>query len=905
MLVSFHIDYWTKWGEKLGIVSCCTGTKEEASDQLTNMTTTDGIRWSLEMDISVSTSTENQLSYYYCVCDEQNQILRKEWQGTTRRIYLPKRESASVRMVDSWKDLPAQHPFFSTAFTQSLLAQNSNDKRLGRPKEIRRSVQLRLDAPTVSDNYDIYITGNQKNLGNWEPANGQQLVRLEAPEYVASLNANEWQYPVEYKFILRNKISKEFGPWEANNNHELSDPKLGKEETAIYHLGTINFEIPLWKGAGVAIPVFSLQSSNSCGVGDFGDLASMVDWTAKTHQKVLQILPVNDTTMTHTWTDSYPYNSISIYAFHPMYVDINQLPAIKNTAMMTEFETERQQLNALKEVDYEAVNTLKWKYYKLSFAQDGRRIMGTTKFKEWFLENEEWLKPYAVFSSLRDKYQTADFTKWPKYRVYNPVDIDHLCDDKKHGFNVEISSYYYIQFHLHTQLLKAKDYAHKKGVILKGDIPIGISRNSVEAWSEPYYFNLDGQAGAPPDDFSVLGQNWGFPTYNWDRMAQDNYAWWRKRFQKMATYFDAYRIDHILGFFRIWQIPMHSVHGLLGQFVPSLPMTREEIESYGLSFEEHFFLTPYIHENFLYQIFGSHIDRVRTEFLDTTATFEVYQMKPEFDTQRKVKDYFEGKTDEDSVWIREGLYSLISNVLFIRDVHDANRFHPRIAVQNDFIYHSLSDEKKAAFNRLYNHYYYHRHNDFWYKQAMNKLPILTESTNMLVCGEDLGMIPDCVPAVMDTLQILSLEIQRMPKNPKLEFGRLLEYPYRSVCTFSTHDMSTLRMWWQEDAESTQKYYNSQMGHWGDAPKEASPEICYDVVRNQLFSQSMLCIMSFQDWLSINGHWRLSDASKERINVPANPKHYWRYRMHLTIEELLMADELNTAIAHVIDESGRN
>lgn len=905
MLVSFHIDYWTKWGEKLCIVSFHTNKKGKASDQLTSMTTIDGIHWSLKMDIKTSNSSENQLSYYYCICDEQNNILRKEWQGTTRHLYLLTQEKASVRMMDSWKDLPNQYPFFSTAFTQSLLTRSSTNTKLKKPAEIAKSIQLRLDAPTVSDHFDIYVTGNQKNLGNWDPQNGQKLIQLEAPEYVASLDTKNWQYPIEYKFILRDKASKEFTIWEAHDNHEILDPKLEKEETVVYHLGTINFTLPSWKGAGVAIPVFSLKSQNSYGVGDFGDLKLMVDWTAKTHQKVLQILPVNDTIMTHTWTDSYPYNSISIYAFHPMYLDISQLPALKEKKVMARFKADGQRLNLLKEVDYEAVNELKWKFFSLSFTQDGRRIMGTKKFKEWFLENEEWLKPYATFSYLRDSYKTADFTKWPKYSVYNPIEIEQLCTNKRRGTNAEIAIYYYIQFNLHLQLLKAKDYAHKKGVVLKGDIPIGISRNSVEAWSEPYYFNLNGQAGAPPDDFSVLGQNWGFPTYNWERMAQDNYAWWRNRFQKMATYFDAYRIDHILGFFRIWQIPMHSVHGLLGQFVPSIPMTREEIESYNFSFDEHFSLTPYIHENFLYNIFGKNTDRVRREFLDTTDVFEVYHIKPEFDTQRKVQNYFEGKTDQDSIWIRDGLYSLISNVLFIRDVNDENRYHPRIAVQNDYVYNVLNTEQKEAFNRLYDHYYYHRHNDFWYEQAMKKLPILTGSTNMLVCGEDLGMIPECVPTVMNALQILSLEIQRMPKDPEMEFGHLLEYPYSSVCTFSTHDMSTLRMWWQEDAEKTQKYYNFQMGHWGDAPKEATPEICYDIVRNQLFSQSMLCIMSFQDWLSISGRWRLDDADKERINVPANPKHYWRYRMHLSIEELLKANELNNAITHIIDESGRN
>ena len=402
------------------------------------------------------------------------------------------------------------------------------------------------------------------------------------------------------------------------------------------------------------------------------------------------------------------------------------------------------------------------------------------------------MQPYAVFSYLRDAYKTPDFREWPKYGSYDAAEIEKLCQPESADYP-HIAIYYYIQFNLHLQLLAATGHARANGVVLKGDIPIGISRNSVEAWTEPHYFNLNGQAGAPPDDFSVNGQNWGFPTYNWDVMEKDGYAWWMKRFRKMAEYFDAYRIDHILGFFRIWEIPMHAVHGLLGQFVPALPMTREEIESYGLSFRDEF-LKPYIHEYFLGQMFGPHTDYVKQTFIEPTDTWEIYRMRPEFDTQRKVEAYFAGKTDEDSIWIRDGLYALISDVLFVPDRNDPYKYHPRIGVQHDYIYRSLNDWEKAAFNRLYDQYYYHRHNEFWREQAMNKLPQLTQSTRMLVCGEDLGMIPGCVAWVMNDLRILSLEIQRMPKDPAQEFGHPDWYPYRSVCTISTHDMSTLRGW---------------------------------------------------------------------------------------------------------------
>jgi 4-alpha-glucanotransferase len=379
--------------------------------------------------------------------------------------------------------------------------------------------------------------------------------------------------------------------------------------------------------------------------------------------------------------------------------------------------------------------------------------------------------------------------------------------------------------------------------------------------------------------------------------------WWQKRFRKMAEYFTAYRIDHILGFFRIWEIPTHSVHGLLGQFVPALPMGEEEIQSFGLPFQKDFMTHPFINDDILNRVFGEKVTFIKETFLQNIHD-DVWEMLPEFDTQRKVEAWFAGKKDEESVSLREGLYTLISNVLFVPDRKNPSTYHPRIAVQSDFIYERLNDHEKDAFNRLYNHYYYQRHNQFWYGEAMKKLPMLTQCTPMLVCGEDLGMVPDCVPWVMEQLQILSLEIQRMPKNPAHEFGHVWEYPLRSVCTISTHDMATLRGWWEEDPELTANYYNKVLGHWGEVPATAPGWICEDIIRQHLECPSLLCILSFQDWLSMDEDIRYPDVNAERINVPANPRHYWRYRMHLTIEDLMKKKRFNEKLTSMIDEAGR-
>jgi 4-alpha-glucanotransferase len=529
-------------------------------------------------------------------------------------------------------------------------------------------------------------------------------------------------------------------------------------------------------------------------------------------------------------------------------------------------------------------------------------VKKSAAFKAFFKETEQWLVPYAQYCYLRDKYGTADFTQWDAHQVWNEAERKNLSSPTSQAYK-DVEFWYFVQYILNSQMLSVHEYAKEKRVILKGDIPIGVNRYGCDVWTEPRYFNLNGQAGAPPDDFSVNGQNWGFPTYNWDEMIKDGCAWWVRRFQNMSKFFDAYRIDHVLGFFRIWEIPVDAVHGLLGQFAPSLGMTADEIRSYGFNFQEKRFTEPFITDWVLDRMFGERADEVRMKYLDRLDD-ERYKMKPEFDTQRKVEKAFAGVSDQRELNLRDGLYALISDVLFVRDHRNPELYHPRISVQFDYIYESLYDNDKAAFNNLYNDYFYRRNNQFWYDEAMKKLPKLVQATRMLVCAEDLGMVPDCVPWVMNELKILSLELQSMPKDPKVRFGHLSRNPYRSVCTISSHDMPTLRQWWDEDMGRTQEYYNTMLYREGAAPHPLPGWLASDIIARHLASPSMLCVLSIQDWLAIDENLRLPDQNAERINIPANPRHYWRYRMHLNLEDLMENQEFTNIIIKLINESGR-
>ena len=891
MKLTFRIEYRTAWGETIAVML------EGQENEPIVLSTSDGIIWEGSAEM-LDAPAGIPLTYRYGVFQD-GQCIRRE-SGTMAHIFCPsKKRNCHYILNDVWKDLPSASHLYTSAFSGNYITPKTFKSQLSGNGDIT----FRALCPCLHHRKQaLGICGNREQIGAWNSNKAIAMEEVQANEWILTLSAEDLRFPLEFKFVAINTETGKVEEWEMGNNRQLYIQDLRKGEIYLTPEMEVQFASMSRKIAGTAIPVFSLRSEGSYGVGDFGDLKKLIDWAEQTHQQAVQILPINDTTITNTWMDSYPYNSISIYAFHPMYIDLRQLGKLKDKEAAAAFEEKRLKLNALPQIDYEAVNEAKREYIRLMFLQTGKKVLASADFKKFFKENEHWLLPYAAFSHLRDLYGTPDFSQWPEHQVYDAKEIAVMCSTESECYE-KIAYYYYIQYNLHIQLLDAGNYARQKGIIFKGDIPIGISRNSVEAWIEPYYFNMNGQAGAPPDAFSTNGQNWGFPTYNWDVMEQDNYLWWQKRFRKMAEYFTAYRIDHILGFFRIWEIPTHSVHGLLGQFVPALPMGEEEIQSFGLPFQKDFMTRPFINDDILNRVFGEKVTFIKETFLQNIHD-DVWEMLPEFDTQRKVEAWFAGKKDEESVSLREGLYTLISNVLFVPDRKNPSTYHPRIAVQSDFIYERLNDYEKDAFNRLYNHYYYQRHNQFWYGEAMKKLPMLTQCTPMLVCGEDLGMVPDCVPWVMEQLQILSLEIQRMPKNPAHEFGHVWEYPLRSVCTISTHDMATLRGWWEEDPELTANYYNKVLGHWGEVPATAPGWICEDIIRQHLECPSLLCILSFQDWLSMDEDIRYPDVNAERINVPANPRHYWRYRMHLTIEDLMKKKRFNEKLTSMIDEAGR-
>lgn len=891
MTIHFYLKYDTEFGQDLRL-NIIGGAPSETTYY--GMTTGDGRTWQCDIEMA---KIPERIDYFYSL-DNSGREERHEWQTVTHRLELNATKAKEYTVYNSWTDIPYDSYLYSSAFTDCVNRRHHESL----PKsEYDKTLRLIVRAPQLRKGEHLYIAGESSCLGNWHTNRALKMYEHNYNEWVADLDIEAFKEKVaELKFIATTDNGDVL--WETGFNRKIEIPELKKGEACVYDMEQAFFEICDTKLAGTLIPVFSLRTKGSFGVGDFGDLKMMIDWVAETKQKVLQVLPINDTTSTHTWTDSYPYSCISIFALHPQYADLRQLPQIADKKKAAEFEALRKELNELKQIDYERVNDAKTDYLRIIFQQEGEQVMKTLDFKQFLKDNEHWIVPYAQYCHLRDTFGNVDFSTWKGHETWHEQDRGALLNPRSKEFK-NVAFYYYVQFVLNNQMRGAHEYAMARGVILKGDIPIGVNRNGCDVWHEPQYFNLNSQAGAPPDGFSVNGQNWGFPTYNWQRMIEDGCQWWIRRFQNMSKFFDAYRIDHVLGFFRIWAIPTSCVHGLLGQFAPSLAMTRDEIESYGLHFQEQLFTTPFIARWVVDRVFGIHAEEVIGKYLNHEHD-DIFSLKLEYDTERKIEAAFKGKETADDIWVRDGLYALAADVLFVRDDNDSNKFHPRITAQLNFMYEALMDSDKEKFNRLYNDYYYRRNNNFWYNEAMKKLPVLVQATRMLVCAEDLGMVPDCVAWVMNELRILSLELQQMPKDPSVKFGELWKNPYRSVCTLSTHDMPTLRQWWDEDYNRTQEYYNSQLYRSGAAPHPLPGWLAREIIANQLTCPSMLCILSLQDWFAIDEKLRLEDANAERINIPANPRHYWRYRMHLNIEDLIANKEYNDNIKELIQHTGR-
>jgi len=880
----FEIPYHTAWGECLRLAYSLDGSEVKYA----LLETADGYKWHAKLVIP---DRAESIRYAYEVVESETGAILRTEQASWRIFRFNKR--LKVYFLDVWATHTLPTFYGRTAFEQCVMLPRGGEKL--HLSQLEAPYLLLLHAAPVQDGRRWAVVGSTSAWGKWDIRQARQLQRTGTYEYALTLREQDIQQGVEYKYVLIDPLNPEKATWETGENRKIEPHVISKGETFVRQ-----DDLPLvpdckpWRGAGVVIPLFSLRSEGSWGVGDFGDLMTLTRWASEAGMRAVQLLPINDTTRDGSWHDSYPYNAISVFALHPIYLDPRPW---RNTLAYTHAEEQGKELNQLPTLDYERVMKLKMAFLHELFDEMGEKVMRNESYKAFYQENTSWLTPYTSFAIRRDYYGTANFREWTK--IAEKVSLNEVDAECGAAF------YCFVQFLLHQQMSEAHAQARELGVILKGDIPIGVSMDSVPAWQDAHLFHFTGTAGAPPDAFATHGQNWGFPTYNWDEMAKDGYAWWRRRLAHMACYFDAYRIDHVLGFFRIWEVPTKHIDGVLGHFRPALPFSEAELHDFGFK-EVRKYAQPFVSARYMEQLRSEYGEERLVPFF--TPYYDGYTLCPPYNEQRYV-----ARNVQDGS-LQRMLMDIAAERLFLADEEREGMFHPRVSAQLTHVFSELTADNREAFNRLHDNFFYVRHNDFWRDEALRKLPAVTNSISqraaethlyaekgegMLPCAEDLGMVPGCVKGVLEQLSILSLEIQNMPKAYGVRFGNPATYPYLSVATIATHDMPPFRLWWEKNEQDREIFWHDVLHLQGEAPATAEDWICEEVVKAHLKSPAMLCLLSLQDWLAISPTLRNPHPETEQINVPANPNQYWQYRMHITLEKLVAASDFSEKLRGLI------
>lgn len=798
--------------------------------------------------------------------------------------------------IDTWRSPETPSDVLrSEAFAKAIFGNKDNLPEVTSAKN--NNISIRLSEPRIGKDEAFCIVSKQLISWNTEKA----IVMKPYKDFV-------WQVEIENDNLLR-EFEFKFGIWdtkenvfkryESGDNHKILISNQDKTIVATYDSFYYDNQ---WKGAGVAVPVFSLRTKKSRGCGEFADISAMADWCVAAGLKVIQLLPINDTTAMFSFKDSYPYNAISVMALHPNYISVDKVYAFYNCRMNSVDRETGLYINDLNMVDYDRTREWKKSTLRKIFVDRFDEITKEKGFVDYLNHNGWWIKDYAAFAYLRDLYHTPDFRKWKKGSKHTKKLVNDMFKESSEEYR-EVLFRVFCQYHLEKQLTEAIEYSHSLGVAIKGDLPIGINPNSVEAWVEPEFFDFSLQAGAPPDFFSRDGQNWGFPVYNWSKMAENGYEWWEKRLGRMQQFFDLFRIDHILGFFRIWSIPRPFKSGLMGIFSPVLPFSSEEVCQRGFGADLNDFAHPHVTRQFIESQVGEYANDIDAEMFE------------EHNGLRRLKDkYFNPQAAEE--WIeenvmkvmsrervRQGLANIMHEVLFVST--QKGEWHPRIMLTETERFRMLPGYEQDALRAMHDDFFYNRHNEFWKECATRNLNGMLRKCKMLVCGEDLGMIPASVPMVMKRMQILALELQRMPKLNWERYGNCAKYDYMSVCATSSHDISSIRGWWEENKGETQWYFNHILHHQGIAPNYATGDIVKEVIDLHVSSPSMLCINPIQDYAGTVENMPHLLPNEERINQPADPNHYWRYRMPFCIDE---AEEkypqMHLNVKELVEKSGR-
>lgn len=643
--------------------------------------------------------------------------------------------------------------------------------------------------------------------------------------------------------------------------------------------------------AGLLLPLSALRTRNNLGIGEFGDLPLLGEWCSRVGLRLIQLLPVND-----SGDQSSPYSTLSALALHPIHVNIASLPEMQASALSDTISKRlkqlRKQLDGAGRFSYGEILTVKMAVLREIWQSEGPSILVDPEFLS-YLESNPWVPVYAIFRTLKDRFDGRAWTEWPEeFRAPDAALIDRLWSEKATGR--EARFYAWLQMRLAEQFAAAAESLSAAGIALKGDIPILMNEDSADVWYHREIFDRSLTAGAPPDMFSALGQNWRFPIYDWDALAARDYHWWRLRLQEAQRYYHAFRIDHVLGFFRIWAIPATDGSGVTGVFKPQTGITDDDLRSIG--FDEgriRWLAEPHLRgEELRSWISADLIDRMFTRIGEE----DLFLFRPDLAGEGEIESILaqsEAREQLVAAWRDRALTAI-----------DQDRYAVTWYFRECSRYIALGDDEKDRFEQLVARTAI-RDNELWADHGRRLLTVMQESTDMLACAEDLGVIPEAVPRVLSELGILGLRISRwahywdQPGQPLIP---ATDYPELSVCAPSVHDTSTLRDWW-ENEEGREDLWRI-MGAAGPAPATFDPKTAGAVLAYFAAARSRIVVYQLQDLLALVSDFRIDDASQERVNVPGTYNDFnWTWRMPVPVEEMIKNAALLQGVASIAEQRG--
>lgn len=912
MKLRFAIHYVAAWGQSLSVQIVFRRRDGKQHTVNVPLTTSDGDLWSAETSQRNSPrSPYEAFTYRYQVIGDEHMVVRNEWNLYPRRYAF--HDDKTYVFDDIWRDKPLQYYLLTQAYAtwhgrtdineeqQSALV--SADKQM---PLFRKTLFFRVLAPQLKAGESLALLGNHPILGDWNPQRYLPMYKMGSCEWMLTVNVNNVAQSLEYKYVVVKDDEHALVRWEEGDNRIADCQNLVDSEVLVHHGDVTRLADDQWHGAGVSVNVLSLRSEKNYGVGDFGSLMQLLQWSSQVGMAVLQTTTLQDVSQNNSLSASNPFAVVSAYALNPLLMDLDALGRIDDETKMNTFLRQRRELNASPSIDFEAVARVKETYVRDRFAEEGEDCLASEEFQSFYNQHASWLRVYAVYKALSVQ------ERWEESLQDSDIAYSQQLIDRFSAADSALASdvrwVYYVQYHLYRQFNAVSKYARKHRIALMMTLPYGYNQCSVEVWQHPEFFDRRFVLGEQPSYDNPQGVKSSLPLLVRPIEPQSQAVfdeWRRHQLAHWATFVDSIQLEHVDNYFTSWAIPQEATQSTMGVFRPSLPMREGELQCGLVDFNKKLYRQPFINDATIQQLFGIHSAYVKQYYL-TAHAYGLYTLRDEVSNQQAIEACFKGKNDENSQWIKNGLEQLCANRLFVSDIDNPQWVHPRLAGNHTLFFHLLSNEEQQAYLGLSHSYFHRRYDAYWKQCGTQVLDNLLSDTNLLVVVDNpTAELSPAMTEVVTKQRLMPVCMQLRQRGYDGEFGHLEQNTYQTMDVLTTAATPTLHQWWEANPHRTQRFALTKLQKEGHISRRLSPMLAEELVRRHLFSPSMLCVLSLSDWLAMDSQMSYEGYSNASLfsNVD-DGQEIWAARAATSLETLMQAKPFNNKLASMLVMSRR-